>query len=117
MRAVLADHHPSSTVTRNELEEAFLAICRAIGLAPDAVNQWIAYPDGSGAEADFLWRRQRLIAEADGRDPHTTRRAFESDRRRDQRLMLLGWRVVRFTWRQVRFEPAHVASTLRGLLG
>ncbi len=47
---------------------------------------------------------------------HTTRRAFDSDRWRDQQLMLLGWRVVRFTWRQVMFEPAYVAATLRALL-
>jgi hypothetical protein len=30
--------------------------------------------------------------------------------------MLLGWRVVRFTWRQLTAEPALVATTLRGLL-
>jgi hypothetical protein len=30
--------------------------------------------------------------------------------------MLAGWRVVRFTWRQVLFEPAYVAATLRSLL-
>jgi hypothetical protein len=30
--------------------------------------------------------------------------------------MLLGWRVVRFTWRQVFHEPAYVAQTLAGLL-
>ncbi len=116
LRAVLAEHTVGSTLTRNELEEAFLQIGRDVGLPPDAVNQWIAFPDGSGAEADFLWHAQRLIVEVDGRDPHTTRRAFESDRLRDQRLMLLGWRVVRFTWRQVMFEPATVAHTLRGLL-
>jgi hypothetical protein len=44
------------------------------------------------------------------------RQAFNSDRRRDARLMLLGWRVVRFTWQQVTDEPAYVAATLRGLL-
>ena len=116
LRTVLAEHRVDSTPTRNVLEEAFLRICRDAALPPDAVNQWIAYPDGSGAEADFLWHAQRLIVEVDGRDPHTTRRAFESDRRRDQRLMLLGWRVVRFTWRQVIFEPGTVARTVRGLL-
>ncbi len=31
--------------------------------------------------------------------------------------MLLGWRVVRFTWQQVMHEPAYVAATLRGPLG
>lgn len=116
LRAVLAEHRAGCTLTRNELEERFLAICRAAGLPPDAVNAWIAFPDRSGAEADFLWHVQRLIVEVDGRSVHATRRAFQSDRRRDQRLMLLGWRVVRFTWQQVASEPACVAATLRGLL-
>ena len=116
LRAVLDEHRAGSTLTRNDLEEAFLRIARDAGTAPDAVNEWIVFAEGSGAEADFLWRTQRLIVEVDGRDPHTTRRAFESDRRRDQRLMLLGWRVVRFTWRQVVFAPAEVAATLRRLL-
>jgi hypothetical protein len=116
LTAVLSEHRVGSTLTRNELEERFLAICRDVELAPDRVNAWIAYPDGGGAEADFLWHAQRLIVEVDGRDVHTTRRAFEADRRRDQRLMLLGWRIVRFTWRQVMFEPAYVAATLRALL-
>ncbi|MDP2710248.1 MAG: DUF559 domain-containing protein [Solirubrobacteraceae bacterium] len=116
LRAVLADHRAGSTLTRNELEELFLAIGRAEGVAPDAVNAWIPYPDGGGAEGDFVWHGQRLVVEVDGRDVHTTRRAFEHDRRRDQRLMLLGWRVVRFTWRQVTFDRAYVATTLRGLL-
>jgi hypothetical protein len=116
LRRVLTDHRVTSTRTRNELEEAFLQICRTAGLPPDAVNAWIPYPDGGGAEADFLWREARLIVEVDGRDVHTARRAFENDRRRDQRLATLGYRVVRFTWRQVTHEPAYVAATLRTLL-
>ena len=116
LRAVLDEHPVGSTFTRNDLEEAFLAICRAAERPPDGANVWIAFPDGGGAEADFIYRAQRLIVEVDGRDVHATRRAFHADRRRDQRLMLLGWRVVRFTWRQVFYEPAYVAATLRGLL-
>ena len=116
LRSVIAEHRVGSTLTRNELEERFLAICRAAGRPPDAVNAWISYPTGGGAEADFLWRARGLIVEVDGRDVHTTRRAFESDRRRDQQLLLLGWRVVRFTWRQVMFEPSYVIATLRALL-
>ncbi len=116
LSAVLEVHRVGSTLTRNKLEEAFLAIARDVGLPPDAVNQWIAFPEGDGAEADFVYAAARLVVETDGRDPHTVRKAFTSDRRRDQRLMLLGWRVVRFPWQQVVFEPAEVAATLRGLL-
>lgn len=116
LTSVPHEHRLGCTVTRNDLEEAFLRICRIIGLPPGHVNAWIAFRDGGGAEADFLWRAQRLIVEVDGRDVHTTRRAFESDRRRDQRLATLGYRVIRFTWRQVIHEPEHVAATLCALL-
>lgn len=116
LESVLREHKLGCTLTRNELEEAFLCICRAAGLPPDAVNVWIAFPDGGGAEADFLWRARHLIIEVDGRDVHTTRRAFATDRRRDQRLAMLGYRVIRFTWHQVMHEPAYVAATLRALL-
>ncbi len=83
LRAVLGEHTAGSTLTRNDLEEAFLAICRAAEHPPDAVNGWIPFPDGGGAQPDFLWRDERLVAEVDGRSVHATRRAFQSDRRRD----------------------------------
>jgi predicted transcriptional regulator of viral defense system len=116
LRAVLAEIEPGSTLTRSELEERFLQICRDAALPAPEIGAWISHPGGGGAEADFAWRDQRLIVDVDGRDVHTTRRAFEHDRRRDQRLMLAGWRVVRFTWRQVVHEPAAVAETVRALL-
>jgi hypothetical protein len=102
-------------LTRNDLEEAVLAICRAAGFPRPEVNVWIAL-EPIGYEVDFLWRSQRLIAEADGRDAHTTRRAFEHDRIRDQRLTLAGYQVVRFPKRQVFEDPASVEATLRTLL-
>jgi hypothetical protein len=115
LRAVLNDIRPGTTLTRNDLEEAFLAICRDANTPPDGVNVWIPYPDGGGAEADFAWREHKLIAEVDGRETHLTPQAFEHDRRRDQRLATLGWRVVRFSWRQVTAEPARVAATVSAL--
>ena len=72
LRAVLLEHRAGSTLTRNKLEEAFLAICRAAELPPDAVNVWIPFLDGGGAEADFLYRERCLIVEVDGRDVHAT---------------------------------------------
>ncbi len=115
LRSILAEQTRTPTMTRSKLEERFLELCRAAGLPRPRVNEWIAIAP-IGYEADFLWREQRLIAEVDGRDVHTTRRAFEHDRRRDQRLMLAGYRVVRFTWRQVTHEPAATIATMRGLL-
>jgi very-short-patch-repair endonuclease len=115
LRAILAEQLRTPTMTRNKLEEFFLGLCRAAGLAQPRVNQWIAC-EPIGYEADFLWREQRLIVEVDGRDVHTTQRAFEHDRLRDQRLTLAGYRVVRFTWRQVTEQPEATIATIRGLL-
>ena len=115
LRAILDEHLPGSTPTRGKLEEGFLAICREARLPPPEVNVWIGL-EPTGYEADFLWRAHGLIAEVDGHATHGTRSAFEHDRRRDQRLMLIGFRVVRFTWLQVFEEPAIVEATMRGLL-
>jgi hypothetical protein len=100
----------------NDLEERFLDLCRKAALPQPAVNAWLTLP-GEPIKADFLWRVERLVVETDGRATHGTREAFESDRLRDQRLTLAGYRVVRFTWRQVRREPHAVAQTVGALLG
>jgi very-short-patch-repair endonuclease len=71
---------------------------------------------GSKVEADFLWRDQRLIAELDGRSSHGTRGAFETDRERDRRLQVAGWRVVRITWHQLD-DPTALIENLSRLLG
>jgi hypothetical protein len=115
LEAILAEHAIGTALTRRELEARFLALCRAAGLPRPEVNAWLPL-EPIGVEADFLWREPRLIVETDGRATHLTARAFEVDRRRDQRAMLAGWRVVRFTWRQVDEEPAVVAATVSALL-
>ncbi len=103
-------------LTANELEERFLGICRRAHLPEPAVNAWLVLGDDP-IRADFLWRENRLIVETDGRATHATRQAFERDRLRDQRAMVAGYRVVRFSWRQVTRDPGHVASTVAALLG
>jgi Protein of unknown function (DUF559)/Transcriptional regulator, AbiEi antitoxin len=93
------------TLTQGELEEIFLALCRAAGLPEPEVNVWVTLDEGVAYKADFLWRTARLIVETDGWGSHGTRQAFEDDRRRDRRLRLAGWTVVRFTWRDVEDNP------------
>ena len=79
------------------------------------MNAWVLL-DGGAFRPDFLWRAQRLAVELDGHAFHGTRQAFERDRRRDQQLVVAGYRVVRFSWRQVVEGQAEVVATLRGLL-
>jgi very-short-patch-repair endonuclease len=52
----------------------------------------------------------------DGYRFHATRSGFERDRGRDRGLLLAGYRVVRFTWRQLSEDPHEVVATIRALL-
>ena len=114
-RLLLDEIHPQSRHTRSELERMFLHVCLQTGLPQPEVN--ITLEVGSKRyKPDFLWRPQRLILEADSRRFHETDIAFVDDRRREQQIQLAGWRVSRFTWEQVEFEPAALAETVRRLL-
>ncbi len=72
-------------------------------------------PAGDTVLVDFVWPDTRLVVETDGHESHGTRQAFERDRRRDRRLMLLGYRVARFTWLDVERRPEEVARTVAAL--
>ena len=50
---------------------------------------------------DVGFRRRRLAVEIDGREFHSDRKLFETDRWRQNALVLDGWRVLRFTWRMI----------------
>lgn len=96
---------------RSELEVRMLSVCRRHRLPRPEVNVSI-----DPYIVDFLWPDQSLIVEVDGWESHRTRSAFEGDRARDARLAVLGYEVVRFTWRQVTANAAEVAKTIRTLL-
>ena len=106
---------PVTRHTRSELERMFLALCRRAGLPLPEVNPLIDLGDVR-YRPDFLWRDARLIMETDGRRFHDTYSAFDSDRRREQRLLLAGWRVSHCTWTQLEQEPRELAGIIRGLL-
>jgi very-short-patch-repair endonuclease len=46
---------------------------------------------------------------------HGDRSAFERDRARDAHLQRLGFRVMRFTYRQVKDDPDSVLAAVRAL--
>jgi very-short-patch-repair endonuclease len=116
LRTVVAKLAPEPAFTRSDLELRFLALCKRATLPRPQVNRWVELPDG-GDEVDFTWPERKLAVETDGWETHRTRSAFEEDRRRDQRFALAGWRVIRFTWRQILDDPGEVEAVLHRLLG
>jgi len=97
--------------TRSELERRFVRAMVRAGLPRPIVNERIGRH-----RVDFHWPAQLLVVEVDGWRFHGHRLAFERDRVRDAELQLGGWAVVRFTWRQLRHEPAAVAARVALLL-
>jgi very-short-patch-repair endonuclease len=98
-------------LTRSEAERRALELIRAARLPPPETNTRI-----NGYEVDLVWRKQRLIVEIDGYAFHSSRSSFERDRGRDAALAGRGWRVVRFTWRQIVDEPEAVIARLAAAL-
>jgi hypothetical protein len=100
-----------NTGTRNAFERLFLALCDRAGVPRPLVNA----PLGE-IVPDFMWPEYKVIVETDGWETHGPRSARRRDLARDRDLTLAGWRVARFTWVDVRYEPDEVVRTLRGLL-
>jgi very-short-patch-repair endonuclease len=108
LAAALAEHVAGTALTKSELEERMLALCRTHGLEHPKVNEEVA-----GREVDFLFAAQRLVVEADSWQFHRTRQAFERDRQRDAILACAGYRTLRIRHRQLTSRPNEVLAALR----
>lgn len=117
LRTAIDVRRPGRKPVESLLERRFVTALRDAGVPEPERQVVLELGDGGpGIRVDFMWREQRLILETDGRETHGTAGAFESDRRRDQRLVAAGWRPVRVTWRQVGDDPTAVATLVRGLV-
>ncbi len=111
LRRLLAGLLPQLPATRSELERRFLKLVRAWGLPEPVVNR-----RRETHRVDFVWEKPRLVVETDGRGSHDNPFAYERDRERDLDLELAGWRVLRFSWRQVIERPEQVAEVIAARL-
>jgi very-short-patch-repair endonuclease len=102
-------------ITRNDLEEAFLALVDRYGLPRPRMNAHLAIRDRF-YEIDCLWEDRKVAVELDGGGAHRTRRAFENDRERDRILTAEGFTTARVTWHQIHGTPDEVASDLHLIL-
>jgi very-short-patch-repair endonuclease len=109
--AALHEALRDENVTKSELQRQMLGLIRRVGLPEPRTEAYV-----EGYTVDFLWPEQRVIVETDGHAAHGTRRRFETDRARDAHLTACGYRVLRFTWRQLTREPEIVAARLAAAL-
>jgi very-short-patch-repair endonuclease len=94
-------------LTDSELERRFLRIVREADLPMPLTGQHV-----NGFRVDFYWPDFGLVVETDGLRYHRTPAQQARDRLRDQAHLAVGLTPLRFTHRQVRYEPGYVRLTL-----
>jgi very-short-patch-repair endonuclease len=98
-------------LTRSWGERRLLSLIREAGLPVPLTNRLLL-----GLKVDALWPDLKLVVEVDGYEFHGDRDSFENDRARDAVLVAHGYRVLRFTARQLRDQPLLVMSQLAAAL-
>jgi Protein of unknown function (DUF559) len=99
---------PMESVLRWLLHEAGL---------PRPLLQYVVRDATGGrlGQVDLAWPEHRVVVEFDG-EVHRERNVFVKDLRRQNGIVLAGWRVLRFTSADVLGRPAAVVKTTAGAL-
>jgi hypothetical protein len=92
---------------RSGLEAVFLPIVRDAGLPDPLMNVLV-----EGFLVDAHWPKRRLVVEIDSYKWHRTRRSFEDDRIRANRLQATGHLCLRFTDTRIEHDVAALTSEL-----
>jgi very-short-patch-repair endonuclease len=96
----------------SKAERLFHQLLRDAGITGWKANRPVVL-DGSTLYVDVIFRRLKLAIEIDGRLYHTGTEVFESDRWRQNLLVLNGWCVLRFTWTMIEDHPEKVLAMVR----
>jgi hypothetical protein len=117
MRQLLAERTEGYIAPASELEARFRDLVRNAGL-PEPVRQLDAGDDDAWiGRIDVAYPSSRLLIELDSALHHSSKLDREADDARDRRLQGGGWKVVRFTWKELAERPDWVLSELGRLLG
>lgn len=108
LRAILGGDAP---VTLSGLERRFLARLREAGLALPVTNRL-----AGGRRVDCRWPGLCLTVELDSYRYHSSRHAWEQDRRREREARARGDEFRRYTYGDVFEEPALMLAELCALL-
>ena len=97
----------------SELERQFLRLAAKQDLPTFQVQHEVWSRGRFVARVDAALPELLVAVEVDGYRHHASPEAFQRDRTRQNRLVALGWIVLRFTWEDVLRRPQLVADTIR----
>jgi very-short-patch-repair endonuclease len=103
-------------VPHSEMEARVHRLLRDAGIGGWTANAAVHDADGLVGYVDLLFTRQRVVVELDGRAYHTDPERFQRDRERQNRLVALGYVVLRFTWDDVVHRGAGLLAQVRDAL-
>lgn len=111
MRYVLLERVGALELSEGIMEDEFLRIMKAAGVDLPA-PQVELYRRGGRliARVDFVYHQFRLVIELDGEAFHSDRDSFRKDRRKQNALVLEGYRVLRFTYFDLFAASEYVVS-------
>jgi very-short-patch-repair endonuclease len=111
--ARVARAHTASTSTDSRPEERMFTLIRAADLPEPQLQAYVL-----GYRLDFFWPELRLALEVDAYGTHGSRRRFESDRRRDARLLTeRGVTVLRITDAAIEQRPFEAVGLVARTIG
>jgi very-short-patch-repair endonuclease len=105
------------TTTESALEDEFRKLIADWGLPSPELQYEVR--DELGilvSRADFAYPEHRILIELDSEAHHMDRLAFRRDRSKQNRAVVLGWTVLRYTWWDVVEAPARVSVELNRAL-
>ena len=95
------------------LESVSRVAFRDQGLPPPDLQVWVGDEIDMIGRADFLWRDNHTVAEADGALKYADPSRAMAQLERDKRLREAGFEVVHFTWQEITRTPDEVAASIR----
>ncbi|MBW3555936.1 MAG: DUF559 domain-containing protein [Actinobacteria bacterium] len=116
LRRVLDDRALGTEAADGLLEPRMARLLVRAGL-PTAAFQHELVLAGQKVRVDFAYPDHRLAIEVDGWSSRASVRGLQGDDSRQNLLVLHGWTVLRFTWRDVVRRPETVANQINLALG
>jgi very-short-patch-repair endonuclease len=107
-RQVLDNRALGRAVPDSLLEVRMARLLRRHDIPMPEFQHWVT----DHIRVDFAYPELKIVIEVDGHGVHSTPEALAADLERQNRLVLLGWTVLRFTWKQVVKQPDVVARTV-----
>ena len=116
LRRILDDRALGDQAADGLLEPRMARLLVRAGLPPAAFQHQLVL-GGRTFRIDFAYPAHKLAIEVDGWSSRASVRGLQSDDSRQNLLVLHGWTILRFTWRDVVRRPELVAGQIRLVLG